>query len=592
LQPSLPRDLETICLKCLHKEPGQRYATAQELAEDLQRFLSNQPIHARPASMAERAFKYVRRNWLLVGATSAVIVALSFGFISSTVSAARADKAREVADKAREVAEDRLAQVHYGAAHALVQRGKQKEAIEMFQKALDAGHPDRLGIQLEMALAYAAIYKQHETREILDRLLKEPKLGKYEGPAILLKAYTTMGVEVDEAMGMVKKAIAKGLPPADNAFAHALLAETTPEAIDWCKKALKAQAHHHPSHLMLGLLLVLMGRMDEAREAAAASNVLFPDDPNIRILNSILMAVAGKRKEALDNLKVVKEQISPKQYRVVETTVELVHYIQKLDDAPDPIEQTRVLALWARIIPDVSAVWPVAMEGKLQKDPERGASQLLQMPPVLNRSLVEMMKAVGGAVFNFRSPEASRKLGEVVKKHPEGLVYYLHGSYLAIQKRWPEAREALLKAAHLPSIARIKRVALSTALLCDLRMLEETPDPDQKLLNATREHLDEFLLMGKLQSEDILICGLLAVWVGEDYRGLELLQLVEKQKLAEPARYLEPRMVAAWRVGDHCTAVVAAEQLLKLEPTLTLSKKYRDRSLNIIREMVKARAEK
>ncbi len=69
-QPGLPRDIETICLKCLEKSPSRRYGTALDLAEDLRRFLAREPILAHPAQSWERAWKWARRRPALAAALS------------------------------------------------------------------------------------------------------------------------------------------------------------------------------------------------------------------------------------------------------------------------------------------------------------------------------------------------------------------------------------------------------------------------------------------------------------------------------------------------------------------------------------------
>ena len=104
-RPGVPRDLETICLKCLAKEPSRRYATAGDLAEDLHRFQVGEPIQARPPSVLYRSDRFVRQHKTLVGAALGIALALAAGLAATGLAALSEARQRRVADASARQAE-------------------------------------------------------------------------------------------------------------------------------------------------------------------------------------------------------------------------------------------------------------------------------------------------------------------------------------------------------------------------------------------------------------------------------------------------------------------------------------------------------
>lgn len=92
LNPSVPLDLETICLKCLQKEPSCRYATAQEVADELGRFLRKEPIHARPTGRLESLWRWAKKRPVLAGlgmATAVLTLTVAIGGPTAALMIAR-----------------------------------------------------------------------------------------------------------------------------------------------------------------------------------------------------------------------------------------------------------------------------------------------------------------------------------------------------------------------------------------------------------------------------------------------------------------------------------------------------------------------
>lgn len=168
--PSVPRDLETLCARCLEKAPSRRYPRAQDLADELGRFLADEPIRTRPLGVIEKTWRWTRRNRGWAAAGVAVLLCLLVLGIGGAVATRRIDSARREAIE-RAAAEHR----ERARAEAILRRSELRETEEKLTGG-DAGRG--------LAILASILRRETTNRAVAERVVNELTLRNWPVPSM------------------------------------------------------------------------------------------------------------------------------------------------------------------------------------------------------------------------------------------------------------------------------------------------------------------------------------------------------------------------------------------------------------------------
>jgi serine/threonine protein kinase len=546
-------DLETIVLKAIEKDKNRRYQAAGDLAADIDRYLTDQPIQARPTGAIDQLRKFARRNKALVGGMLTTLIALILGIFSSTWWAIAAQKARNEAQQSEFRTTEKAAQL-------AMQRGAWQDALGYIDQALanDVGR-DSSSLRLDRIRALFALNDPARALRELEALSQRTDLGGQEGAVLLMHADILQGDDSPTFLAKVQRARDKGLTPADDAYAQSLIAKSTPDAIQALRTSLSLNPYQPRAHGMLSLLLFLLGDREETRFQLRNYAALFPKDPNLKLMQALLSASEKDVQGAKAKLAAMDPQLDAATQQDLKTIISI------LAEACD----NKKWANWNGVPELGQHLQAIAQidrpNWRLAAEKQPAAQLFLPLPLPLRQTFGRLLRTID--LVGKKNDEAViAELGEIHAIHPEGTIRYVQAMIHFSSGRFLEAEEAGLEAANELALFPIQRQALWLAGTAEGFLgTPRRPKPDLQKRYKAGESLKRALAILPAQPHEREIATKIAIYAGETKLASRLLDDWEQ---SDPKNMLIPwlRARAKFNDGAYLPAIEEARKVLQVNP--------------------------
>ena len=419
--PKLLRgDLDWITLKALHRDPEQRYQSIGQLVDELERYLSNEPVSASAPTWRYRLGKAYARNRLATVMAASFVLLLIVGIIGTSIGFVQAAFYASQAQSNEQRVGELLSESYEQTARAAIRRG-QWRVVERALKAaiLHRGH-----------LSFSEQLLQ------LHSLVGQNRIGEFESAVTSLSLETASNVEEaqfklwlaelklfrgehNDHFDLVREAIDLGLPQDDHFYAQSLLAESTVESINCLDDCLAVNPFHFRANQNQIVTHISLGRFQKARSHLDRARLLFPDDSMLIVAESCIDVFQGRSELALDRVTNSPLIATNRKDDFLGLLKDLDNICNGINTAIKQRQRTKVALRDSGFF---------SAHHNLGKTFQSG---WLRIPARLQQNVSRTTRAVGQAMVRRKIPGTFEQLYKAGQLHPDGLVFLLEGTLCA-----------------------------------------------------------------------------------------------------------------------------------------------------------------